>query len=259
MSMIATGAKRLEIGAVVSDTISVIQRNITTFGMATAALVGLPGLLSALIRLATHPATGLGGPATSFGSVSLVAQVALQAGLFYASARDLEGERTALGELVTTGFKRCAPMIGLTILSLIAVDLGLILLVVPGVLLFLRWCVAGPALAIEGKGVFASMKRSAELTKGRRWSLFLLWLIVALMFGIIEIALLSLMGGFKGMMALAALQNPTPMTLFVAVIASPVIAMVFTLTTGVFGGVLYTHLRSGREGMAPAAVAEVFA
>jgi hypothetical protein len=262
MSMTAAGARRLDIGAVVSDTLAVIQRNISTFGVATAALVGLPALLSAVVRLVTHPTTVTGlfaGPVLIIGLLALVAQLVLQAGLFYAAARDLEGERTDLGELVSVGFKRFLPLIGLIILAAIAIEIGFILLIVPGVMLFLRWCVAGPALAIEGRGVFSAMKRSAELTKGRRWSLFLLWLIVGLLLAILDVALLAMMGGFTGAAALAALQHPTPVLMVVTVVVSPIIGMVFAMATGVFGGVLFSHLRSGREGLAPAAVAEVFA
>jgi hypothetical protein len=259
MSMTTTGAKRLDIGAVVSDTLAVIQRNMTTFGMAALAMAGLPSLLAVVVRLAARAPTPFSAPALIVTVLAFAVSVALQAGLFYAAARDLEGERTTLGELASAGFKRCLPLLGLWILVLIPVYLGMFLLIVPGVLLFLRWCVAGPALAVEGLGVFAAMKRSATLTKGRRWSLFLLFLIAGLLMAIVEIALLSLMGGLKGAALLANLQHPTPYALFLTAVVQPIVAMVFAVAAGAFGGVLFSHLRSGREGMAPAAVAEVFA
>jgi hypothetical protein len=40
---------------------------------------------------------------------------------------------------------------------------------------------------------------------------------------------------------------------------SPVIGIVFGIVAGVFGGVVFHHLRNGSEGLSRAAIAEVFA
>ena len=53
-----------------------------------------------------------------------------------------------------------------------AVLAGLCLLVVPGVVLALRWLLPVPIVMTEGRGVGDSLRRSTELTQGVRVPLF---------------------------------------------------------------------------------------
>jgi Membrane domain of glycerophosphoryl diester phosphodiesterase len=283
MSATTAASRRLDLGAVVSDTIAVLQRNFRTFALAGVLLVGLPDLVSQMVSRVIQaplvsatvqlPPTGAGAapvvpalpqlalPAILIGLAVFVLGLVLQAGLFYGAAKDLQdGERVTLGELVSIGFKRFLPLIGLYILMAIALWIGMILLIVPGVFLALRWSVAGPAVAVEGKGVFAAMKRSAVLTKGHRWTLFLLGLIVFAVLVVIEVCIFSLMGGFNGIAGtLAAMRAGSPSMLFLGLVVSPLFGIAFGVVIATFGGVLFQHLRSGREGLATAAIAEVFA
>ena len=266
--------QRLDLGAVVSDTFAVTQRNLKTFALAGVVLIGAPSLLSAAVRLIsrvpTIPTLARGAapsfpqftlPVLLIGLVALVLGLVLQAGLFYAAAKDLEdGEQPQFGDLISVGLKRCLPLLGLYILVALAVWIGGLLLIVPGIIVALRWCVAGPVLAVEGKGVFASMKRSAILTKGRRWTLFLLGLIVFAVLLVIELGLLALVGGLAGAAAIASFATgASPTTLILIAIVSPIISIVFGILAGVFGGTLFQHLRSDKESYTSKAVAEVFA
>ena len=54
----------------------------------------------------------------------------------------------------------------------LGVGLGLILLIVPGVLLAIRWAVATPIVMLEGLGARAAMRRSQELVVGHRKDVF---------------------------------------------------------------------------------------
>ncbi len=80
--------------------------------------------------------------------------------------------RSAADEAITTkqafskGFKKTLPLLALTILSGLAITFGLILLIIPGVIILARISLAPLAMFEENLGVIASMKRSAELTKG---------------------------------------------------------------------------------------------
>jgi len=284
MSVAADSTRRLDIGAVFTDTIAVLQRNIGVFTLSGLLLVGLPSLLSLALRwaspasfavklpLPTQTAPGVAAPVAppvfpEFGAPVLLLSLAalacgliLQAGLFYAAAKDLEeGRRATLGELVSRGARRFLPLLGLYILVGLGVWIGAWFLLVPGIYLALRWCVAGPVLVVEGKGVFASMKRSAALTKGRRWALLLVGLIVFLVLAVLDAAFLGMMGGVRGAVAMASLTGVTPYGLFLTAVVSPLIGIVFGIVAAVFGGVLFHHLRSGSEGLSRAAIAEVFA
>ncbi len=44
-------------------------------------------------------------------------------------------------------------------------------LLVPGFILLIMWFVAIPVCVVEQRGSWASMQRSAELTKGHRWKI----------------------------------------------------------------------------------------
>jgi hypothetical protein len=46
--------------------------------------------------------------------------------------------------------------------------------VVPGAYLFVMWALAVPAKVVENKGTFEAMSRSADLTQGRRWRIFVI-------------------------------------------------------------------------------------
>jgi hypothetical protein len=73
---------------------------------------------------------------------------------------------------VLTSQRLLAPNLALAVLFL-----GL--LVLPGAWLALIWSVALPACVVEGRGPFASLRRSAQLTKGHRAKVFGILLLLA--------------------------------------------------------------------------------
>ncbi len=83
----------------------------------------------------------------------------------------LRGQPLRVGEALHRGFARFFPLIGLSILWGLGIMIGFVLLIVPGVILLCIWAVVVPACIVEGLGATASMSRSAELTKGYRWQI----------------------------------------------------------------------------------------
>ncbi|HEX8238497.1 MAG TPA: hypothetical protein VF574_02030 [Allosphingosinicella sp.] len=75
--------------------------------------------------------------------------------------------------------RRLGALLGLNLLSGIGIVFGLILLIVPGIYLIVRWSAAVPALISEGADVTQSLTRSSEAVEGRFWHVFaaiaLLW------------------------------------------------------------------------------------
>jgi hypothetical protein len=107
-----------------------------------------------------------------------------------------------------------------------------------------------PALVLEDRGVFDSFRRSAELTRGKRWSIFLLLFLVGLIGAIIEVVLIALFGGLHGLVSREPSMVDTVLSALFSVISIP------------FGAVLYTALFDnlrGKQGYGAEAVAEVFA
>jgi hypothetical protein len=77
------------------------------------------------------------------------------------------------------GRRRLWALLGLSILSGLAIMLGLILLIVPGVYLLVRWSAAVPALIAEEAGVTESLGLSGQAVEGRFWhvlaAILLVW------------------------------------------------------------------------------------
>jgi heme/copper-type cytochrome/quinol oxidase subunit 3 len=64
--------------------------------------------------------------------------------------------------------------------------LGIIAFIVPGLMLFTMWFVGTPVCVVEQQGPWASLRRSAELTKGHRWKIFGLMLALYLVSGAVS-------------------------------------------------------------------------
>jgi len=72
-------------------------------------------------------------------------------------------------------------VVGLSLLIGIAAGAACLLLIVPGVLLFIMWSLAVPAKVLENLGVSDAMSRSADLTKGDRGRVFVIWVLFILL------------------------------------------------------------------------------
>ncbi len=68
-------------------------------------------------------------------------------------------------------------VIGLSLLVGLAAGAALLLLIVPGVLLFIIWSLAVPAKVLENLSASDAMSRSSDLTKGDRGRIFVIWLL----------------------------------------------------------------------------------
>lgn len=76
-------------------------------------------------------------------------------------------------------------VVGISFLVSLAAGLGMVALIVPGVLLLIMWSLAVPVKVLEHRGVFDSMSRSTDLTKGSWGRIFVIGLLIlALKFGV---------------------------------------------------------------------------
>ncbi len=90
---------------------------------------------------------------------------------------------------VTDSFSRVkghvAGVVGISFLVSFAATFGLLMIVAPGVIVLIIWSLAVPVKVLENKGVFDSMARSMELTKGDWGRIFVIGLLIlALKFGV---------------------------------------------------------------------------
>jgi hypothetical protein len=68
-------------------------------------------------------------------------------------------------------------VIGVSMLVGLGVAAGFIALIVPGVILAMMWSLSVPVKVLENKSATDAMSRSADLTKGDRGRIFVIWLL----------------------------------------------------------------------------------
>jgi len=180
-NLIAPGEFR--VGAVFSRTFAILGRNFVPI-LALSAIAALPYLFIYLNQK-TGAAVNAGGPAqqaaalrrafSSTGPVffmGFVLRLLSQAVIVNGAFQDMRGRKFQIGDSLRTGFSRFLPILGLVICEGFGLVLGLVALVIPFFILMTVWAAALPACVVEKLGPFESLGRSAALTKGHRWKLF---------------------------------------------------------------------------------------
>ena len=248
----------------------VLSRGFDAIGAAPLLFFGtsfvLAALPSAAVRLAT-PALALAptggsyvtGLIAGFIGSSLVwflFYLMAQAVLFRATVALADGRPEPLGDYLAAAARALLPLLGLAILMTLAVLFGWLLFLVPGVMLAIIWSVAAPALVGEGIGVFAAMTRSRDLTRGARWRIFGL---VVLVYAIYFVASSVIGIGTMAAGGLAATAAPRIQPTIVASILSVVLQTGFTAAWTAIQGALYVELRDWKDGPMGNRLTEIFA
>lgn len=236
----------LDIGRVIQGIVGVLQRNLTPFLLLAAILVGIPSVLTGLAHT-MFLSTGDWShwPSIAFaGLIRLVASLILQAALIYGTVTDLNGRRATVSQCLSIGLNDFLPLFAIGILAGIAIVIGLMLVIVPGLILAVMWCVAVPAFVAEGMPVMESFGRSARLTENNRWRIFALFVIFALG----SLVLGAVVGAVTAFTPLAVRE----------VVVQPIVAVITGLVGATGAAVLYVELRRIKEGVDPARIASAF-
>lgn len=254
---------KLDIGRVIQETFGVLRRNFVTFLVLSLVLSGLPTAAISYVQAGYVGAGGAlnfnSGYFTSLGIGVLAAVVTssiLQGALIFATVQDMNGQKPSIGECLATGLRAFLPLIGVSILFGLAIVFGFVLLIVPGLILICMWCVAVPALVADRTGVFGAFSRSAALTKGNRWRIFgllvVIWIVLLVVSMVIGSVSMGLAFSTSGLDPIAMARSPVQ-------IASNLVLNTFNaMVTSAGAAVLYVELRKAREGLGPQWLAEVF-
>jgi len=155
------------------------------------------------------------------------------------------------------GLSALLPLIMLGLVTAIGTMIASIFLVIPGIILMLRWSVAGPVLVAEQCGIDAALGRSRALTEGARGRIFAIMLGV----GAVSIAASALVdqlaADFYGETAFAQLfEQGFPAGYLLAKVIADTAIMLFSAA---IYGALYVELRTWKDGAPVEGLAEVFA
>jgi hypothetical protein len=83
-----------------------------------------------------------------------------------------EGRRPMIGQVALRGLRVLAVVAAAQIVAGILIGLGFIALIVPGVILSLRWSVVAQTAAVDHEGWLPALRRSGKLTAGHYWHIF---------------------------------------------------------------------------------------
>jgi hypothetical protein len=91
-----------------------------------------------------------------------------------------EGRVPRLVPIARQGLRVLPVVVAATIISWLGIGLGFLFLIVPGVILWLRWYVVAQAAAIEHEGWLPALRRSRQLTAGNYGHIFVFGIYVGL-------------------------------------------------------------------------------
>lgn len=249
------------VGRVIARTFSVWRRHVVVFSLMSLAS-SLPLLVMAFgsgmpVPGITAPnANPLGAGATPTGMppgfwqaylVTMLLYVVEAGAMTHGVIHHLAGKRVSLGAMVAAGLRRFVPLLLVGALCYLMLAVGLVLLVVPGVYLACALAVAVPAVVVERPGILGAVKRSFALTKGKRFAILAVFLVM-----FVVVFLVSAFAGF----VLPALTSPFAPA--AGALLGFGVNVVFGTLLWVAPGVVYHDLRVAKEGVATAQLAAIF-
>ncbi|RVU38672.1 hypothetical protein EOI86_05185 [Hwanghaeella grinnelliae] len=248
----------LSIGTVFSVTLSILFTNFHRFFL-LAAVTWLPTLAVILIAPSFQADMMTGAASPVFIAAYVIVSWLLVSWLYGAITHMAcvllaNGDVSIVASMVE-GLKRGIPVFFVMVLQGLAMMVGFVFLVIPGVIVMTMLFIAVPAAVAERKGPFAALSRSAALTKGYRWRIFgagilafLLMLAVGVAFGIAA-------GTFPFTLSGELIQT-APGT--AAIVIGSLFEAVQYLFILVFASVLYHQIRVAKEGSSAEEIASVF-
>lgn len=259
-SVASLSDRRMSIGRVFNRAFAALGANAATmFGIAFL-FSALPIALLNLSQAGSGPTRDYITNASVVGGIYLVSFVLTQlaqGGLVRATIAHTDHRTVSFGACVATGVRVALPLLALGILLGLGLMLGFAFFIIPGILLYLAWSVAVPALVVERTGIFEAFGRSRFLTRGARWNVFGIGLVMVVLYyvliaavGIATVAVTGLpAAGRDGAAAFGTLSSV--LTALSTTVSTAVVAAVQTS--------LYVELRDWKDGPQVDQLSDIFA
>ena len=180
------------------------------------------------------------------GLLVLIAIPITTAALIHGVFRRLRGEAATFSECLQTGFSRFGAVLAYSLVSGIAIGLGTLLCIIPGIILQTMWYVGLPAVVVEKADAFDALRRSDNLTTGHRWEIF---------------GIIFLVGALNQVTSLVSVGLSFPLVdsaPYVPSILDGILSAGVTALGAVFTAVTYHDLRVSKEGIDSDELAAVF-
>jgi hypothetical protein len=253
-------------GRIFARALALGRRRPVTFLLLSAALAGLPAVATGWATMRFQAATTadlipgnialadyltwlaiLEGVGIAVACIGFL----LQGAVAICAAHDLAGQSGGIGEALIGGLRRAPILVIVGLVTTIATLFGTILLIVPGVILAMAWSVAPPVAALEAKGVFSALGRSAELTRGHRWILFGIILLISVATFVSNLVLRLVVG----QPVFGAAANGSPI---VNLVVAPLSATFWAAVMAAVVASIYFELRMLKDGVTAEGLAAIF-
>lgn len=162
----------------ISEATSLLTRNFVLFSLIVLT-VWLPGsILLVYLRLYVFPEANGGDEFRFFAqefrvysAIDLAFGPLYIGAILYAASQLKSGLRPTYRESITHAAKRSFKLLGTRFATGLIVSAGLIALVVPGVVLALRFSLVDAIVVLDGVQGESARKLSVQLTQGKRWNI----------------------------------------------------------------------------------------
>ena len=272
MTYYGTGNAEFRAGAAVARTFSVFVRNFVPFALIALVLTS-PTYLYTLLTLSFDGDGSEEISMVDLGQVvvtiiGLLLYFLVTAALVYGTLKDLRGGKAGFGECFSQGLGRMFPVLGVAVVTYIAIFLAALALVIPGIYVAVMLWVTIPVAVVERRGI-GSLARSAELTSGYRWRILgalLIYLFVAMgismLFGVVSAGLIF--GSMGPDIFTSGADSPEQILRGMGPMLYAILAVdwVASALISMFGAILvavsYHDLRVAKEGVDTDHIASVF-
>ena len=250
----------LTVGEILGISVTVVRRHLVPLGGA-AMLVGLLSTVSTLALLAGTGAlqtyadgawlTDLldGVSTTPPGGILLSALVGLLvttiggsvvAGMATAYAGAQALGRDGRGAVAERLGGRWGVLLGVAVIVGVLVGIGLMLLIIPGIIAYLIWVFAAPAVVMERAAVSPALRRSALLTRGHRGRI-LGTVAITMIAGVMVSTIVT------GLVAALVAQSDAVTVLIITQLVGVVVSGLAAAWTGAAVALLYIDVRMRTE------------
>ena len=232
---------RFEVGGILRCGLALYLRHLPAIGVLTVVLCAPVMLFHSSVFHSSLPYPLSTGAMQLL--VSVVFETLLEASLAYFTVRALRFGAPSVGETIVHAL-RCSPLVFVVVFVVaLMVLLGFVAFVAPGIMALAAFFVAVQVATVERQNVGATLRRSLVLTRGHKWPIFGLLLVLFVPYIVVVIAL----------------DIAAPRFDLVVELARALSEVFFTSMWSVVTAVAYHDLRVLKDGRDARSVAQVFA